>query len=433
MEELDLVSLQAPDDRSLAFTPFGLSASGRMTAEGAVEWQTRAIARARLCDVVPDTVRSNFERLRRCHVYGVLWYDAFTVASDLTHVVLEHALRERFIDFYDRNLPVVDKKGSTESTVAVSTFEDVQKLKRRRKKETPQLRPRTDGPPLDLPTTLKPLLKWARRERLLDGQWNRVREHHAAKARNDFAHGTGYKVIGPVESAGDICDLAETINRLWGELTPGGRLHPAPLAREPIAIAWRHASLGPELSQMRPSQIGAEPDDASWTYIILLAAPEDPDLMEFDSAFELTSYPSELLWGPGDAAAAVKWWTTSPDRHDVAGHLDRIFAVQKTATQTFLPRTPSTFASLLHDDRSGTWYLVQADYPMKAFGHVRRADGSSHDVNSDGDCRDCPARVVGTGTWDEMRRLVGDDVRVLDQRHRVAVPRMLDLPPEVGG
>jgi hypothetical protein len=67
----------------------GLSTGGKISPEDAAEFQQRCIATADLVSVVPESTRQSFERLRTLHSYGVLCYDAFTVAGDLSWVVPE--------------------------------------------------------------------------------------------------------------------------------------------------------------------------------------------------------------------------------------------------------------------------------------------------------------------------------------------------------
>jgi hypothetical protein len=80
MEIRSFADLITPDERTLRFTPLGLSTAGTLKPEAAAEFQQLTIASADLIEAVPDSVRQSFERLRTCHSYGVLWYDAFTVA-----------------------------------------------------------------------------------------------------------------------------------------------------------------------------------------------------------------------------------------------------------------------------------------------------------------------------------------------------------------
>jgi hypothetical protein len=48
-----------------------------------------------------------------------------------------------------------------------------------------------------------------------------------------------------------------------------------------------------------------EHDD--WAYVVVRAVLHDEGLMYFDSQYETTTYPCELLWGPGVWQDAVSW------------------------------------------------------------------------------------------------------------------------------
>src|SRR5690348_8832840 len=92
--------LTTADERTLRFTGLGFAMGGKLSPEASARFQQRAISDAQLNQIVPDGTRQSFERLRSVHSYGVLFYDLFTITDDLTWVVLEQALRERFIAFY---------------------------------------------------------------------------------------------------------------------------------------------------------------------------------------------------------------------------------------------------------------------------------------------------------------------------------------------
>src|SRR4051812_23322606 len=120
MQILSLAELQAPDDRTLAWTPFGL---GRMTAEAAAEYQQQVIAAAELVDSVGGETRRSFERLRTTYSYGVICYDLFTVVRNQAALVLELALGERFMAFYDGRIPV--EVGGTTVPLTARNLEEV--------------------------------------------------------------------------------------------------------------------------------------------------------------------------------------------------------------------------------------------------------------------------------------------------------------------
>jgi len=94
------------DDRSLRFTSLGLATGGKLSPENAAEFQQRSSFIGDLATTVPKDTRDSFERLRTLHSYGALCYDPFTVAEDLRWVVLEQALREKFIEYYEGALDI---------------------------------------------------------------------------------------------------------------------------------------------------------------------------------------------------------------------------------------------------------------------------------------------------------------------------------------
>jgi hypothetical protein len=64
VEIRSFADLITPDERTLRFTPLGLSTAGTLKPEAAAEFQQLTIASADLIEAVPDSVRQSFERLR---------------------------------------------------------------------------------------------------------------------------------------------------------------------------------------------------------------------------------------------------------------------------------------------------------------------------------------------------------------------------------
>jgi len=399
MDIRTFADLTTPDPRSLSFTPLGLSPRG-LTPESAVDFQQRAIATADLVPDVPEGTRSSFERLRTLHTYGVLCYDNFTVVEDLTRVVLEQALRERFITFYGEVIPLVRRDG-TESMLQGSDFDAINAAFRRGGSHARggwELRLRNRGTSMRVPLSLGSLLDWARQEGLLHGQRNRLIENVLHELRNRFAHGGGFRVGMPNQSARAIRDCAEIINRLWGSLTPGGRLYPAPLQREVLVIGWSPTwstmAEGAAVEVMHADQLAerTEPDD--WTYLVVRGVWDDPRLWEFDARYELTLYPTDLLWGPGTRTDALAWLAATAPEGDEIHHLDRVFAVRRLDGRLYPPCRPDVLLGLPSDDRAGTWDVVRTDSPDDCFAHVRHiAAGEPCGT------RGCAADDIAQGSW----------------------------------
>jgi hypothetical protein len=437
VEIRSFADLITPDERALRFTPLGLSTAGTLKPEAAAEFQQLTIASADLIDAVPDSVRQSFERLRTCHSYGVLWYDAFTVAADLSYLVLEQALRERFVDFYGSSVPVETASGQS-ATIVVRDFDELEACFRRGGAYARggwKLRPTTPGPLVAVPRNLAALMGWARREGLLYGQRNKRVEPLLADMRNRFAHGTGFRIGMPNDSAREIHDLAEIINRLWGAPTPGGRLYPAPLVREAIAVGWLGEGPGTSLTRLRPDQIPAhmDTDRRQWTYLLLLAVPDDEELWEFDARYELTTFPCDLLWGPGPGADACSWWQSAQVEGDTVEFLDRLFAVRVDAGKVYLPQRAEVLLSLPPAWRRGVWHLIRADFPLDAWGHVRHLPvGTCR--SADEPFRACPVEDVVRGSWTKIRDAVLTSVADISpsKYFDVHVPRRLTFPTEVG-
>jgi hypothetical protein len=294
-----LHELQEPEEVVLRFTPLGLSTGSRvLTAEAAARFQQETIGRSDLVAAVPEGTRKSFERLRSLHTYGLFYYELFTAADDLSLLVLGQALQELFVAHFGGAIPFVNKDG--ECTLQVSSFDGVYDALRGGSlaKGGWLLRRRDSSPAAKFEPTFRGLLKWARMEGLLRGQRNRRLEEVLVRIRNRVAHPSSYGLTTPVDSARSISDIGEIINHLWGTPTPGGRLYPAPILREILAVGWDQS--GARRVKLRGEQLETvAEDERDWTYVVVRAVAEDEGVWEFDSRFEVTSFPADLLWGPG--------------------------------------------------------------------------------------------------------------------------------------
>lgn len=400
-----LDELRQADDRTLRFTPMGLGLGVQMRPDDAAEYQQQVVAQFDLDPSVAEGTRQSFDHLRSVYAYGVLCYEVYTLVHDHALLVIEQALRDRFVDYHRGTVTFVDDAGA-DHELAVARYEQVQDFLGRRRS-----RPRC-GWRLRLPDgqvmafgggMLGDLRAWARKVGLLRGQRNRGIEQALSNLRNFVAHPTAYHLNGPVEAARTLRDLAEIINQLWGVPTPGGRLYPAPLRREVVVMAW--ATDGSESCTALAAEAFAEfvdPDDRRWECVILRAVfrPDervsDPELRHYDSRVEVTHYPAELLWGPGTITDAAAWFIQHEPEPDECDYLDRAFLVRHDGPELYLPMRPSVAAALPDQDRSGIWYAVKADHPNDAYHHVRNLVTRTR-CDRSGPCRECYTENLGAG------------------------------------
>jgi hypothetical protein len=368
-----LEELRQVDERTLRFAPLGLVLGGTMRPEDAALYQQEVISHAELAPGVAESTRVTFDRLRRLYAYGVLHYDIFTVVEDQTYLVLEHALRERFVDFYGGAVPMEDGVGQPHTLQVMQVgelFKQIRKVSRPRGPRRQRLRLRGTGELIEFDGMLDSLLRWARGEGLLRGQRNRRLEPLLKSFRNHVAHGAGDHLVMPVDAARTLCDLAEVINQIWGSPTPGGRLYPAPIRREIQAVAW-----GPDgtVTSGLIDSFPAAPEHDDWTYVVVRAVLHDEGLMYFDTQYETTAYPCELLWGPGAWQDAVSWLEKEQPEADEAEVLDRLFLIQHYEDRLYLPRSPDVAAgAIVKTCGSRSFRRLRAGPPRRVVRRVCR-------------------------------------------------------------
>jgi hypothetical protein len=403
--------LTTPDERTLRFTPMGFSTTGMLKPEYAAEFQQQVIAHCDLHEDVTEDIRKSFERLRTLHSYGILCYEAFTAAHDLAWLVLEQALRDRFIAFYNGDIPLVNKKGE-EKRLTASNFDVVYAAFHGGclSKGEWQLQ-LSSGTKMDFRGSMSQLLDWARREHLLDGQRSKRLDPLFVSMRNDVAH-PHYHLVTPVDSAQTIRDLAEIINRLWGHRTPGGRLYPAPIERDVLIVAWTAKEQGITRTILRDYQLEEFTEPGDWTCVIIRGVFEDEGVWEFDAQYERTKWPAELLWGPGSREEALQWLKEAAPEHDTVEYLDRLFALRIHDGKVSLPRRPEIALALPAGRREGEWRIVRADFPNDAFAHVRHIkDGFC--------CRDpdpqqgCAVEDVLEGDWQSVADQLAERFKII--------------------
>jgi hypothetical protein len=150
-----------------------------------------------------------------------------------------------------------------------------------------------------------------------------------------------------------------------------------------------------------------DPDDQPWRCIIVRAVfrPDqhiaDPGLHEFDSRYEVTQYPADLLWGPGSITDAAAWHTEHQPKADECDYLDRTFVMRHDGTDLYLPMRPSVAAALPGPDRPGRWYAIKADHPNDAYHHIRTLITGAGCARR-GPCPQCHAETIRIGHYQEV-------------------------------
>lgn len=397
MEIKSFEELTTPDPRTLAFTPMGLSTMGLLNPEDAAEFQQRVIAHWDLAENVAEGTRNGFDRLRRIYGYGVLCYDVFTVVRDMAWLLLEQAFRERFLEFYDHVVPLVNDRGD-EVPLKAHNYSDVDNAFRRGGTHARRkwYLPLSVGSTMRFSGSFAQLQEWARKEGLLDGQRNKRMDPLHRAMRNSVAHPHDHLCM-PVDAARTMHDVAEIVNRLWGHKTPGGRLYPAPLEREIVVVAWSGAEQGVTHTLLRDYQMEWWTEPGDWTCVVIRGVYDDEGLWEFDAQYERTNLPAQLLWGPGSREAAVAWIKESAPAPDTVAYLDRLFVVRILDNRVSLARRPEIAIGLQPEKREGRWLLVRADYPLDAFAHGRHLKNEIPCGGSGSIMRQLQANLDGSG------------------------------------
>jgi hypothetical protein len=435
--------LREPDTRALHFTPWGLG--GAMRPEDNLEYLQKMLAAFELAPQVAEGTRRSFERLRGMTPYGILNYEIFTAVSDLALLTIEQALRDRFLEEHHGTVVFVDPTG-IDRFFPVANYEDMHKLAQKKSTANTKALKRAAAQGAPTPTLwelrvgsgsmrfdgmLASLREWARRLGLLRGQRNRHAERMLSKLRNFVAHPANYTLGTPVEALSMLSELAEIINQLWGQRTPGGRLYPAPVPRDVAAFAWR----GGEFLSMRAENLQHAADlDEGYQFALALAVIDhrchDPHLPQFDSRYETTAFPVDLLWGPGTRTQAMQWLQKNQPQPDEIDHLDRLFALRAADGHLSMPMRPEIAAALTPQDQEGVWYLVRADYPTDAFTHVRNLHDGAPGCATDGPCHTCHAETAAIGTFtDTVAKLELAPASPADLRGPFAGPRSMPAGP----
>ncbi|GAA1408528.1 hypothetical protein ACFQZ4_45960 [Catellatospora coxensis] len=385
--------LRQTDPRTPHFLPGAFGVGIRFTDEGAASYQQESVAAVTLADDVAEGTRARFDMLRTVWPYGVLCYEIFTLVGEHALLVIEQALRDRFMQLTGGRLVFV--KNGVERHVSATSYEDVVKAARKPGK----LRV-SSGSEIAFNGMLDGLRTWARAEGLLLGQRNLRIEAALTNLRNWVAHPNGHQLEGPNSAMGTLRDVAEIINQLWGHRTPGGRLYPELATREIMAISWDPVS-GDQYTE--PAEHLLADDDSSGLRYLIVRGVDEPDhpgslgLFGFDGLHETTRYPTQLLWGPGDRATAADWLRQQQPEPDQVDHFDHLYLLRHHGGRLYRPMRHGVAAGLGAQEREGTWYAVRADDPGRALLHVQNLLTSAG-CDQQERCDTCSALHLATGS-----------------------------------
>ncbi|MEV0629719.1 hypothetical protein [Nonomuraea wenchangensis] len=392
-----LSELQSPDERTLRFTPYGLGLDRALTPEAAVAYHQAVMAAHTLAPEVADGTRRSFEMLRDLYVRGVFDYAVFTAVHDRALLLMEQSLRDRFVAFHNGSVTFVDGDNGRH-VVAVDRYEQVVDAIRRHRYQW--LSTGAGRRSIRFNGLLRDLHGWAREVGLLRGQRSRGTERALCSLRNSAAHPNGFHLLTPVEAALTISDMAEFVNRLWGHPTPGGRLYPAPVERVGAVLSWSG-----ERFAVTPAEVFLHqewPDSSGWRHAVIRCVPGDPDLPFFDSRYESTRFPAQVLHGAQDTSDTLEWLRAHAPSGDTCDILDRTFFVRVTATDVYRPISEETARSLPQAERDGHWYSILADTPCDALHHVRHLLGAAARGSRGRPCVDCPATTLPQGSYAQI-------------------------------
>lgn len=384
---------------------------GSMTPESAAQYQQEIIA---ICDLhadVPDDVRDNYERLRKLHSRGVFFYEAFTMVADYAWRVIEHALRVRFVTFFDGKIPFVNSVTEIRDELPAQDFANVYdavNLGEFRNKKW-KLEVRATGELMSFNGGMRHLWVWARKEGLVHGARNRNLESIYTDIRNAVAHGS-YQISSPVHSARTIRDTAEIINRLWGHATLNGRLYPTGMVREILVIARKIGQSG-DTQELRAHQLAEFRDPGEWTFLLVRGVYNDQNLSSFSSQFELTTFPTDYLWGPGNREDALQWLREEKPVSDTVTNLDRIFIFNVSKKEVSLPIRHDVAIATPVGSRGGDWILAKADTPFDALAHLRHKERGERCSGTNSE-HECPVVVLFRGDWRRMLDELTDVIQV---------------------
>ncbi|MGC8471520.1 MAG: hypothetical protein ACP5PM_04420 [Acidimicrobiales bacterium] len=199
---------------------------------------------------------------------------------------------------------------------------------------------------------------------------------------------------------------------------------PTKVERSVLVIAWRATAsspTGPDVRVLHPEHLFQLGTTEPWQAVIVRAVPSDERLWDFDTRYEMTTYPTELLWGPGPTDRAAAWYAGTMPQPDSVRCTRRIFVAQVVdSKKVFPPRSPAAAASVPEPLRSGSWYVVRAERPADVLDFARQLTAATS-TGPVGPPVPRPSVEV---------ELSGDWARVIDHLRRSLTPAEMAPAPD---
>jgi hypothetical protein len=117
--------LIAPDPRNSRFGFMAARVGGGFDVEVAAQVVQGRVSYIQISSDVPETLVASLDRVRRIFSYGLFDYELFTAAREAAILLLEQALRERFVTLYGGVITLVNVKADKEQHLQVSHFDAV--------------------------------------------------------------------------------------------------------------------------------------------------------------------------------------------------------------------------------------------------------------------------------------------------------------------
>jgi len=176
----------------------------RMEGWGTLESEHRELSEIRLSDSVPEDIRNYFETIKNICLYGRFVYAFYGVATSLTFLLLEFALKVRLAKGKDQRkgrFKELLRRAIKDGLINEEGFSHIRQLSERQAEMRELLQ--VEGTPIFTPTETDSYLK--------------ILESVLPNFRNRFAHPKHQPIVFPHEARFAIRFAAEFVNQLYAK------------------------------------------------------------------------------------------------------------------------------------------------------------------------------------------------------------------------